>query len=56
MSVHVDEMVSEVTAESDEPAAGAREPVNWEEEARIGAALARIARDRLRTVAEGYDD
>jgi hypothetical protein len=56
MSVHVDEMVSEVTAESDAPAAEVREPVNWEEQVRVGEALARMTRDRARTAAEGYDD
>lgn len=56
MAVHVDEMVSEVTAEADTPAAGASKPVHWEEQAALRAAQAQIARDRRRTAAEGYDD
>lgn len=56
MTVHIDEMISEVTAESDSPAAGASEPVNWEAQARVREAQAWIARDRFRTAAEGYDD
>jgi hypothetical protein len=56
MPIHVDEMVSEVTAESDSPAAGASEPMKWDEKARAREAQAQIARDRFRTAAEGYDD
>jgi hypothetical protein len=56
MPIHVDEMVSEVTAESDSPAAGASEPTKWDEKARAREAQAQIARDRFRTAAEGYDD
>ena len=56
MAVHVDEMVSQVTAEADSPAAGASEPVKWEESAQVREAQAQIARDRFRTAAEGYDD
>ena len=56
MAVHVDELVSEVTAQGDSPAAGASAPVKWEELASVHAAQAQIARDRFRTAAEGYDD
>jgi hypothetical protein len=56
MSVHVEEMVSEVTAEPGSAEAGASEPAKWEDKARVYEALAQIARDRLRTAAEGYDD
>lgn len=56
MAVHVDEMVSEVTGETESPAAGAAQPAKWEEIARIREAEARIARDRFRRAAEGYDD
>ncbi|HEV7474747.1 MAG TPA: hypothetical protein VGN90_11910 [Pyrinomonadaceae bacterium] len=56
MAVHVDEMVSEVTAESDSPAAGAAEPSKSEEQAKVRELQAQIARDRWRTMAEGYDD
>jgi hypothetical protein len=56
MPVHVDRMISEVTAEPSETEAAANEPVKWEERARFYEALAQIARDRLRTAAEGFDD
>lgn len=56
MTVHVDEMISEVTAEPGLAEAGASEPTKWEEKAKVHEVLAQIARDRLRTAAEGYDD
>jgi hypothetical protein len=56
MNVHVDEMVSEVTAEPGPAEAGANHPAKWEEKAATYEALTQIARDRLRTAAEGYDD
>jgi hypothetical protein len=56
MGVHIDEMVSEVTAEADSPAAGAPTPATWEELARTREAEAQAARDRFRRAAEGYDD
>lgn len=56
MGVHVDEMVSEVSAEADSLAAGAPKAVNWEEITRVREAKAQIARDRFRSAAENYDD
>ena len=56
MGVHIGEMVSEVTAETDSPASGAPQPSTWEEIARVRETEARIARDRFRTAAAGYDD
>ena len=56
MPVHIDEMVSKVTAEPDMPAARASEVVQWEEQARLRTTQAQIARDQYRTAAEGYDD
>ena len=56
MGVYVDEMVSEVTGEAESTVAGASQPAKWEEIARIREAEARIARDRFRRAAEGYDD
>ena len=56
MAIHIDEIVSEVTAESDSPAAGAGEPLKWEEQSKARELQAQIARDRWRTAAEGYDD
>ncbi|HXC71301.1 MAG TPA: hypothetical protein VN644_15065 [Pyrinomonadaceae bacterium] len=56
MGVYVDEMVSEVTGQTDSPAAGSPQPTKWEELARVREAEAQIARDRFRRAAEGYDD
>jgi len=56
MGVYVDEMVSEVTGQTDSPAAGSPQPMKWEELARVREAEAQIARDRFRWAAEGYDD
>lgn len=57
MSVHVDEMVSEVTAEPGSAGAPTVEPVKWDDEkASVLLAQAEIERDRFRTAAEGYDD
>ena len=56
MPVHVDEVVSEVTAEADSPAAGGAEPMKWEELAKVRDLQAQVARDHWRTSAEGYDD
>ena len=57
MSVHVNEMVSEVTAEPGSAGGTASEPAKWQEErARVREAQTQIARDRFRTAAEGYDD
>jgi hypothetical protein len=56
MTVHVDEMVSEVTAEPDAPAGGAAEATPWEERAKVRELQAQIARDRWRTAADAYDD
>jgi len=56
MGVHVEEMTSDVTAESDSPAAGAGSPPEWEERASVREMQAHLQRDALRTAAEGYDD
>ena len=56
MAVHVEEMISEVSAEPGSAEAGASEPAKWEDKAQVHEALAQIARDRLRTAAEGFDD
>ena len=56
MAVHIEEMTSEVTAESDSPASGARTPPTWEERVSVREMQAQIRRDALRTAAEGYDD
>lgn len=53
MAVHVDEMVSEVSAEA-EPATG--EAVKRQDFEHIREWHAQTARDRRRTEAEGYDD
>ncbi len=56
MAVHVDEMVSDVTAEAAPQAAPAGESVKWQELERLREANAQMTRDRRRTEAEGYDD
>lgn len=57
MAVHIDEMVSEVTAEP-EPRAAApgAVKVKWEEQQLWRAVRERVERDRLRIEAEDYDD
>jgi hypothetical protein len=57
MPVHIDEMVSEVTAEPEPRATAAGAvTVKWEEQERWRAARERMARDRCRLQAEDYDD
>ena len=56
MSIHIDEMVSDVTVEPGSPAAATPHPVKWEEMAHVREAQAQIARDRFRSAAEDYDD
>ncbi len=56
MAIHIDEMTSEVTAESDSSAAGATTPPKWEERVSVREMQSQIRRDALRTAAEGYDD
>lgn len=56
MAVHVDEMVSEVTAEPEPRGGSSGEIVEWKEIESVREAQARVACDRWRTAAEGYDD
>lgn len=57
MSVHVSEMVSEVTTEPGSAGGASSDPAKREDErARVLEAQTQIARDRFRTAAEGYDD
>jgi hypothetical protein len=56
MAVHVDEIVSNVTAEAAPQTEPAGQTVEWREMERMCEAHARMMRDRLRTEAEGYDD
>lgn len=57
MTVHIDNAFSEVVLEA-EPSEGSGEGEGavWEEAERVSAALARMAMDRARTSAEGFDD
>lgn len=57
MTTQVDELTSEVSVEP-EPAAApaAAETPEWEAELRLRAQLLRLAEDRRRTAAEGFDD
>lgn len=56
MSVHVDELHSEVQVEPDAPAPKGGEDLVWQERERLRALTARLRRDALRTRARGYDD
>lgn len=56
MAVHIDEMTSEVTAESEATTEGYGSNTHWEELAQLRELHARLMRDRLRTAAEGFDD
>jgi hypothetical protein len=58
MSVHIDQLTSEVVAEP-EPAApggGAEAEEWWDALDRVRRSASRIARDRARICAEGFDD
>lgn len=57
MSVHVGEMTSEVIAEpeTEAPAEGLTSGWSWAEEDRHRALEQRLAMDRARTRAEGFD-
>jgi hypothetical protein len=59
MTVHVDQMVTEVSVDTPAPA-GAPDATGqnsmWAEQAKFAALRARMLRDELRTRATGYDD
>ena len=56
MTIHIGEMTTEVVAEGASAATGSSERTPSVDAVRLKAQLRRIARDRLRTHAEGYDD
>lgn len=56
MTVRVDTLSTEVTAEPERVGEDAREGTQWEERAKAAAHLRRILRDEARTRAEGWDD
>lgn len=56
MAIHVDEMVSDVTAEPEPQAVATGESAEWRELEKLRAAQSQLKRDRRRTEAEGYDD
>ncbi|MEW5928572.1 MAG: hypothetical protein AB1941_13975 [Gemmatimonadota bacterium] len=56
MTVRVDTLSTEVTAEPERVGEDARESTQWEERAKAAAQLRRILRDEARTRAEGWDD
>jgi len=56
MAVHVNEMVSDVSAEMDAQSDSSVEAIDWRELERLGKAHARLECDRRRTAAEGYND
>lgn len=56
MAVHINEMVSDISAEPDSQNSGSGLTTNWSELEQAREAVARLACDRRRTAAEGYDD
>jgi hypothetical protein len=56
MSVHIDEVVSEVQAEPEPGNERAGAEKAWDQRDRIRAHLARMMRDKHRTEAKGYHD
>jgi hypothetical protein len=56
MTVHVDEMISEVSAEGAAAPQAAAPAPDWQELARQRELRAQVARDLWRTAAEGFDD
>ena len=56
MAVHINEIVSDVTAEPDQAGGIAGGTADWHEVERIRNAQAKLECDRKRTAAEGYND
>jgi len=56
MAVHIDEMVSEVSADAPAPQGHAAPVANWQELARVRELQAQSQRDQWRTAAERFDD
>jgi hypothetical protein len=56
MGVHIDEMVSEVSADAPPPQGNAAPPADWHELARVRELQAQSQRDLWRTAAERFDD
>ena len=56
MTVHVDEMVSEIGAEAPSAPQAASPAPEWQDLARQRELRAQLARDHARTAAEGFDD
>lgn len=56
MTVHIDEMVSEVSADAPTPQGAAAPAANWQDLARVRELLAQGQRDQWRTAAERFDD
>jgi hypothetical protein len=56
MPVHIDEMVSEVSADAPQPQRNAAPALPWQELARMRELQAQNQRDQWRTAAERFDD
>jgi hypothetical protein len=56
MPVHVDHLVSDVISEAEPTTEEAAGKMEWEEVNRFRQRQARVAQDRLRTAAEGFND
>jgi hypothetical protein len=56
MTVHVDDLTTEVTTEPDAAVEPATRQESWAQREQVQAAAERLARDQARTRAEGFDD
>jgi len=56
MPVHIDEMISDVSADAPAPQGNAVPATNWQEVARVRELQAQSQRDQWRTAAERFDD
>lgn len=56
MSIHVDELSSEIQVEPEPAAPKGGEEMVWSQRERLQAMMARLQRDAQRTRSRGYDD
>ena len=56
MTVHVDNMTTEVIPEVEPPQSVGGGQETWEELAHVRQSFSRLVRDEWRTAAEGFDD
>jgi hypothetical protein len=56
VTVHVDELVTDVSVEPEAPSRAPQPPEAWPALAALGERLRRLEADAWRTAAEGFDD